>query len=57
MIAAVVGVPLPLVFHGRDQACRDPRLPLRLVQQLEVVGRAQFHLERQGLGLRHWCHR
>jgi hypothetical protein len=51
--AEEVGVPLPLVFNRRDEACRYPRLPFRLLQQLEVVGLAQFHLERQGLGGRH----
>jgi hypothetical protein len=50
-----VGAPLALALGlgDGDKAGRYSRLPLRFFQQLEVVGLAQFHLERQGLGRRH----
>jgi hypothetical protein len=40
---------LSLQLHGRDEAGRHPRLPLRLRQEHEVVTLAQLDLERQDL--------
>jgi hypothetical protein len=44
---------LPLQLHGRNEARRHPRLPLRLCQEHEVVTLKQLDLEGQDLGRGH----
>jgi hypothetical protein len=41
--------PVSLLLHGRNEAGRHSRLPLRLFEEHQAIGLAQFHLERQGL--------